>query len=73
MSDDGKCSEEKIQKNKEGNEFWAYKTAINIGSSENTFPGTVTYDQNSEERDGKKKKIFFFRLSQRKDSKDGSR
>jgi len=32
---------------------------FNIGSSGNTFPGTVKYEHNSEENDGNKKKIFF--------------
>ena len=31
---------------------------FNIGSTENIFPGTVKYDQNSEESDGKKKTLF---------------
>ena len=35
---------------------------FNIGSSENTFPGTVKYDQDSEERDGKKKKFLLKKI-----------
>lgn len=35
---------------------------FNIGSSRNTFPGTVKYEQNSEERDGNK--TFFFQTEQ---------
>lgn len=54
------AKKKKYRKIKKIMSFGHTSLLFNIGSSENTFPGTVTYDQNSEERDGKEKIFFNF-------------